>query len=147
FPAAGSAAAAGGHPGWAMAPEAFAGEVGIPGLAHVLEVNSMVRDHPDGPRLAATWSWPGGLLAADEVAELARLWFAALEGVVIHAGRPGAGGHSPSDFSLVNLTQAEIEELEALRLSRTSPRRDWPTSGRSPRCRRAWPATPATGAP
>src|SRR5439155_1500525 len=78
-------------------------DVGLPALAHVLEVNSMVRDRPDGPRLEASWSWPGGLLAEDEVAELARCWFAALEGLVIHASRPGAGGHSPSDFALAAL--------------------------------------------
>jgi pristinamycin I synthase-2 len=120
FPAAGAAAVAGDglSGGWAMAPEAFGGDVGIPAIAHALEVNSMVRDHPDGPRLEASWSWAGGLFTEAEVAELARCWFAALEGIVAHASRPGAGGHSPSVFSLINLTQAEIEELEALDRSR-----------------------------
>src|SRR5207244_2334635 len=80
---------------------------------HGLEVNSMVRDHPDGPRLEASWSWAGELLAEDEVAELARLWFAALQGLVVHAARPGAGGHSPSDFALARIGQADIDELEA----------------------------------
>jgi len=38
---------------------------------------------------------------------------AALEGIVAHARRPGAGGHSPSDFSLATLEQADIDRLEA----------------------------------
>ena len=30
-----------------------------------------------------------------------------------HAAKPGAGGHTPSDFPLVRLTQAEIDRLES----------------------------------
>src|SRR5207253_2442762 len=115
FPAPGAAAVGGERRGrgWTMAPEAFGGDVGLPALAHVLEVNSMVRDHPDGPRLEASWSWAGELPAEAEVAELARCWFTALEGIVAYAGRPGAGGHSPSDFALATLDQDDIDQLEA----------------------------------
>ncbi|HSB25045.1 MAG TPA: condensation domain-containing protein, partial [Burkholderiaceae bacterium] len=36
----------------------------------------------------------------------------ALEALVAHAAREGSGGHSPSDFALLDLAQGEIEELE-----------------------------------
>ena len=45
-------------------------------------------------------------------ATLATGWFRALEALVRHAARPGAGGRSPSDLPLVELSQGEIEALE-----------------------------------
>ncbi|MBF6482001.1 non-ribosomal peptide synthetase, partial [Nocardia cyriacigeorgica] len=47
-----------------------------------------------------------------DVAELAELWSAALRALVTHAGHAGAGGRSPSDFDLVPLTQAQIDDWE-----------------------------------
>jgi hypothetical protein len=38
---------------------------------------------------------------------------AALGGIVAYAGRPGAGGFTPSDFPLVALDQGQIAGLEA----------------------------------
>jgi pristinamycin I synthase-2 len=118
LPAPGSAGLAGTtSPQWGMAPETGAlGGGWDPRMpaTHALEINSVVHDHPDGPRLDATWSWPGGLLSEADVAELAGAWFQALEGLVTHAARPGAGGHSPSDFALVNLSQGDIDQLEGL---------------------------------
>ncbi|MET9660090.1 non-ribosomal peptide synthase/polyketide synthase [Streptomyces sp. NPDC006510] len=81
-------------------------------LGHALEVNCLVEDGPDGPWLSATWSWPGELLTDQEVRALADDWFTALEGLVTHAGQPGAGGRTPSDLPLVPLAQDEIERLE-----------------------------------
>ncbi|MFB7953782.1 non-ribosomal peptide synthase/polyketide synthase [Streptomyces sp. NPDC056045] len=81
-------------------------------LGHALEVNCLVEDGPDGPWLSATWSWPGELMADQEVRALADDWFAALEGLVTHAGQPGAGGRTPSDLPLVPMAQDEIERLE-----------------------------------
>ncbi|HEX3782003.1 MAG TPA: non-ribosomal peptide synthase/polyketide synthase [Pseudonocardiaceae bacterium] len=81
-------------------------------VAHGIEVNATTMDHPDGPRLSATWSWSTELHAEQDVARLAQLWFQALQALTEHAGRPDAGGHTPSDLSFA-LDQDEIDELEA----------------------------------
>ncbi|ROO88888.1 non-ribosomal peptide synthase protein (TIGR01720 family)/amino acid adenylation domain-containing protein [Actinocorallia herbida] len=85
-----------------------------PGLpaAHTLEINVITHDRPGGPELAATWSWPGGLLAEDDVRALGEAWFAALRGLVAHARGADAGGFTSSDL-LVELDQTEIDTLQA----------------------------------
>ena len=102
---------------WQIAPEIEAlGGGGIdPGMpfGHSLEVNAVTLDQSDGPQLSATWSWPGALLSEEAVSDLAQGWFRALEALVRHAAEPSAGGHTPSDFPLVALSQAEVEQLEA----------------------------------
>ncbi|MFD7257552.1 amino acid adenylation domain-containing protein [Streptomyces sp. NPDC059874] len=87
-------------------------------LTHELELNALTQDHPDGPRLLATWSYTGELFTDTEVADLADSWFRALAVLADHARAPQAGGHTPSDLPLVSLSQAEIDLLEA----------DWRTS-------------------
>ena len=101
---------------WQIAPEIEAlGGGGIdPDMpfGHSLEVNALTLDQSDGPQLSATWSWPGALLSEEEVGDLAQGWFRALEALVRHVAEPSAGGHTPSDFPLVALSQAEVEQLE-----------------------------------
>ncbi|WP_185993094.1 hypothetical protein, partial [Streptomyces sp. 130] len=58
------------------------------------------------------WSWAGEILSRDRVEELAEAWFAELAAIV-EAVEQGAGGHTPSDFSLVDLAQDDIDALEA----------------------------------
>ncbi|MEV7190172.1 peptide synthetase, partial [Kitasatospora sp. NPDC093102] len=102
---------------WERAPEsevldATANE-GMP-MPHSISLNAVTHDLPDGEaQLTATWSYPGALLQEQEVRELAELWFEALEGLVRHTRTPGAGGYTPSDLSLVSLSQDEIDELES----------------------------------
>ncbi|WP_235018152.1 condensation domain-containing protein [Thermomonospora echinospora] len=103
---------------WSPAAPAEAEALGAgqhPDLAmpHTLEISAHTRDLPTGPELSATWIWPGGLLAEDEVRALAEAWFEALRGLVAHAATEGAGGFTPSDISLVSLTQDEIDEFAA----------------------------------
>ena len=101
---------------WQIAPEAGVLGGGIDPdmpLAHILEVNALTLEQSDGPELSATWSWPSALLSEEAVRDLAQGWFGALEALVGYAAQPGAGGHTPSDFPLVTLSQAEIEQLEA----------------------------------
>jgi non-ribosomal peptide synthase protein (TIGR01720 family) len=81
-------------------------------LAHVIEVNAITEDRPGGPRLTATWAWAPALLAEAEVRDLADAWFAALEALVEHVRSGGAGGVTPSDISLVALSQDELDEFE-----------------------------------
>ncbi|UOB11380.1 amino acid adenylation domain-containing protein [Streptomyces sp. HP-A2021] len=86
-------------------------DAGLP-LAHALELNAVTYDLAGGPRLHASWSWADGVLSEAEVRELAQLWFEALEGLARHADAPGAGGLTPSDLDLVQLSQDEIEAIE-----------------------------------
>ncbi len=108
--------AAGADADWTLAGE----EAGLGGgadpampLAHLVEVSARTVDEPQGPRLRATWTWAGGRLDQQEVRALAEAWRRALEALVRHAERPGAGGHTPSDFPLVALSQQQVERLEA----------------------------------
>ncbi|TYB42714.1 non-ribosomal peptide synthetase [Actinomadura chibensis] len=97
---------------WTLAPEELpAGEDPRMPMAHVLEINAVTRDLPDGPVLSATWTWPGGVLDPDDVRELAEGWFTALRGLAA-AGAAGTGaGFTPSDL-LVDLDQSEIDGLQ-----------------------------------
>ena len=66
-----------------------------------------------GRNCSSSLAWAAQVLDEAEVAELARLWAAALAGLAAHAAQPGAGGLTPSDLPLVSLDQDQIEELEA----------------------------------
>ncbi|MGW2314971.1 condensation domain-containing protein, partial [Actinomadura luteofluorescens] len=87
------------------------------GLVHAVEVNAHTRDLPGGPELSATWTWAGGLFDAAAIEDLAGRWFAALRGLVAHVAGGAAegpvGGFTPSDLSLVDVSQDEIDELAA----------------------------------
>ncbi|WP_406115517.1 amino acid adenylation domain-containing protein [Kitasatospora purpeofusca] len=65
-------------------------------LTHPVELNAVTYDSPDGPRLAAGWTWAQGPLTGPEVRELAETWFAALRAVAGCAALPGAGGPPPA---------------------------------------------------
>ncbi|MEU1310631.1 amino acid adenylation domain-containing protein [Streptomyces cinnamoneus] len=112
--AAAPATGAGGE--WSPADEAGAalGD-GDPRLAlsHIIEINALTQEHADGPRLTASWTWPQRLLGEADVRELADGWFRALRALTDHAERPDAGGYTPSDLALVDLSQDEIDMLEA----------------------------------
>ena len=101
---------------WSIAPEAVTlGGGGDPAMAlrHTLEINALTLEEADGVRLMANWSWAQGVLDEASVRELAQLWFRALTALVSHAERPDAGGLTPSDLTLVSLSQRDIEALEA----------------------------------
>ncbi|MFH8470696.1 amino acid adenylation domain-containing protein [Streptomyces sp. NPDC017991] len=83
----------------------------MPALS-VLDVNALVTDTPQGPRLAARLGFASGILDEDDVRELADLWCEALEALARHAAAPGAGGLTPSDVPLVPVTQGELETWE-----------------------------------
>ncbi|MEU5883557.1 amino acid adenylation domain-containing protein [Spirillospora sp. NPDC047279] len=106
----------GGDGDWSLATEDLpSGEDPRMPMAHVLEINAITRDLAGGPELSATWTWPDGLLADDDVQDLAASWFEALRGLVAHvagAGAEAAGGFTPSDL-LVDLDQGEIDQLQS----------------------------------
>ncbi|MFD6897850.1 amino acid adenylation domain-containing protein, partial [Rhodococcus sp. NPDC060086] len=78
-----------------------------------IDINAIVNDGPDGPQLGAGIAFPTGLLDRDDVEEFAQHWRAALEALAGHASAPGAGGLTPSDVPLVNVTQADLERWES----------------------------------
>ncbi len=66
---------------WAVLPEHTV--LGTPTgsklrMTHAVELDVVLAEHPDGPRLVANWSWPGELLAREEVTGLADRWFEVL---------------------------------------------------------------------
>jgi amino acid adenylation domain-containing protein/non-ribosomal peptide synthase protein (TIGR01720 family) len=99
---------------WSIAPggigAAYDPDMPVP---TTLVVNAVTEHGPDGPRLTAHWMYAGDLLAAADVQDLADRWRKALDAIAGHAAGPGAGGHTPSDLSLVSLDQAQLDALEA----------------------------------
>ncbi|MFD7383491.1 amino acid adenylation domain-containing protein [Streptomyces anulatus] len=80
---------------------------------HALEVTSSVTAGAEGPRLAVTCVWRAELTDRAGMGELVDDWFRALEALVTRSQAVDAGGHTPSDLSLVGLDQDEIDVLEA----------------------------------
>ncbi|WP_338785429.1 condensation domain-containing protein [Streptomyces sp. DG1A-41] len=99
---------------WSVASDAPRpdGEDPATPLAHAVEITAYVEESADGPRLGATWTWAASVLTEDEVGALADGWFEALTALVEHAQRPDAGGLTPTDVGLIEITQSEIEEFE-----------------------------------
>ncbi|MFJ8795979.1 hypothetical protein, partial [Streptomyces sp. NPDC102462] len=98
----------------------LAGDTAIGGAAparmpalHALDAAAVVQDGPEGPELRLTLSRPAAVLDETDVEELGRLWLAQLAGLVTHTTSPTAGGHTASDFPLIDLAQDEVDELES----------------------------------
>ncbi|MCX4718330.1 condensation domain-containing protein [Streptomyces virginiae] len=106
----------GGDAPWDAAPgHDFAlddADEGLP-MAHVVEVNAAAHEGPDGLTLSATWTWAGNAIPGSRVHDLAQEWFTMLRAVVTHAARPDAGGLTPSDVSLVQVSQADLDTFES----------------------------------
>ncbi|MFJ8795947.1 amino acid adenylation domain-containing protein, partial [Streptomyces sp. NPDC102462] len=100
---------------WQLAGDTAIGGAVAPGMPaqHTLEANAAVRDTPEGPELTVTLSWPSAVLDETAAEELGEAWTHLLASLAAHTTRPAAGGHTPSDFPLVHLTQRGLEELEA----------------------------------
>ncbi|MEK8146077.1 condensation domain-containing protein [Streptomyces sp. M10(2022)] len=100
---------------WGMAAEndalEGAGDQRMP-LLHALGVNAITHDHADGPQLTITCTWSRELLTEGDVRELGDAWIAELNTLAEHADDPEAGGRTPSDMSLLELSQSEIDEFE-----------------------------------
>ncbi|MEU7584647.1 condensation domain-containing protein, partial [Streptomyces sp. NPDC041068] len=83
-------------------------------LRHLLDVGAMVRDTPGGPELTLSLNWPAHLVAEPEAELLGRTWAETLGGLAAHTAVPASGGHSPSDFPLLDLAQDEVDEFDQL---------------------------------
>ncbi|MGW0396148.1 amino acid adenylation domain-containing protein, partial [Streptomyces sp. NPDC003042] len=107
-------APASGDPGpWSVIGGGVAGFRPAAPMAHAVEVSAVAHDGEHGPELRADWTYVRSLITDEDARNLAELWFQALEALVSHAGRPDAGGLTPSDVTLASLSQSEIEEFEA----------------------------------
>ncbi|MFJ1675389.1 amino acid adenylation domain-containing protein [Streptomyces sp. NPDC088251] len=101
---------------WGAAPEGVRIAPTDPDMpfAHSLELNAVTHDRLGGPELSVTWSWPAGLFDEQDIRSLTGLWFEALDALTKYAlTAPDTRGLMPSDLSLVDLLQEEIDELEA----------------------------------
>jgi non-ribosomal peptide synthase protein (TIGR01720 family) len=112
----GQAGGAGGGPGRSQAWQPVAQGVGgtnegVP-VMHPLEAMAVARDLPEGPELTVMISWPGDLLPEPMAQALVDGWAAMLAGLAAHTTDSGGGGHTPSDFPLLDLDQDELDEFE-----------------------------------
>jgi non-ribosomal peptide synthase protein (TIGR01720 family) len=82
-------------------------------LTHSIVLDAVVNDRLDGPHLEAAWTWAANLFDEEAIRRLGSHWFEALRSLVEYARQPGAGGLTPSDLSLLQLKQSEIDSLEA----------------------------------
>ncbi|MGW0538459.1 amino acid adenylation domain-containing protein, partial [Streptomyces sp. NPDC003032] len=82
-------------------------------MPHELEIAVATRDRAEGPELQAHWVWPRGLFDEAGIQALAGTWIRALRALADHTERPETGGHTPSDVALSELSQSEIDLLEA----------------------------------
>ena len=114
FATAGGAGARSAEP-WQSAGDSAVGGAADPGMPvpHALDVGAVVADTASGPELTLTLSWPEALLDEADVQELGLAWLGLLNGLAAHTADPSAGGHTPSDFSLLDLDQDEVDDLEA----------------------------------
>jgi hypothetical protein len=76
---------------------------------HLLEVNASVVDG----RLQMGWSYGREVHRRESIEALVGEYERALGEVVEHCTQEGAGGHTPSDFPLAGLTQAQLERVAA----------------------------------
>ncbi|MEV2250526.1 amino acid adenylation domain-containing protein [Streptomyces sp. NPDC050147] len=101
---------------WEPAGESALGGAATPDMParHALEAGALVQDTPGGPELSLTLAWPSGLLPAADADRLGLGWLDLLAGLAAHTmADPAAGGHTPSDFPLLDLAQDEVDDLES----------------------------------
>ncbi|NVJ08965.1 amino acid adenylation domain-containing protein [Myxococcus sp. AM001] len=76
---------------------------------YLLDVTSAVRDG----RLEAIWTFSEAVHRRETVSRLAEDFLARLRELVEASRAPEAGGHSPSDFPLAKVKQAQLDKLAA----------------------------------
>ncbi|MGW1813657.1 amino acid adenylation domain-containing protein [Streptomyces sp. NPDC002125] len=78
-------------------------------LPRALEFNAIAEPGPTGAHeLVTTVSWPEGMFTDEDIATVGAYLREALTGIAAL----DQGGHSPSDFALVPLTQADVDALD-----------------------------------
>ncbi|TDT42248.1 non-ribosomal peptide synthase protein (TIGR01720 family)/amino acid adenylation domain-containing protein [Streptomyces sp. BK208] len=78
-------------------------------LPRALEFNAIAEPAPTGAHeLVTTLSWPDGMFTGADITALATYYQEALRGLAAL----DEGGHSPSDFRPLSLTQADVDALD-----------------------------------
>ncbi|SER15195.1 non-ribosomal peptide synthase domain TIGR01720/amino acid adenylation domain-containing protein [Lentzea xinjiangensis] len=78
-------------------------------LPRALEFNASAEPGADGElELVTVISWPSGVFTDADTAKIGEYFVAALEGLAAL----GEGGHSPSDFALLPLSQADVDAVD-----------------------------------
>ncbi|MFD9406540.1 amino acid adenylation domain-containing protein [Streptomyces sp. NPDC059989] len=78
-------------------------------LPRALEFNAIAEPARAGAyELVTTLSWPDGMFTDEDIATIGAYFREALAGLAVL----DRGGHSPSDFGLVALTQADVDDLD-----------------------------------
>ncbi|MFG2273803.1 amino acid adenylation domain-containing protein [Streptomyces chartreusis] len=87
-------------------------------LPRPLEFNAIAEPGIGGEyELVTTLSWPDGMFTDEDIATLGEYFRTALTGLAAL----DEGGHSPSDFALVPLTQTDVDELDGPALADILP--------------------------
>ncbi|MFE2292511.1 amino acid adenylation domain-containing protein [Streptomyces sp. NPDC059452] len=82
-------------------------------LPRALEFNAIAEPDAGGAyELVTTISWPEGVFTDEDIATLADYFRSALSALAALE----EGGHTPSDFPLVPLTQADVDDLDSAEL-------------------------------
>ncbi|MFF7191999.1 condensation domain-containing protein, partial [Streptomyces sp. NPDC008222] len=97
------------EPGWGLSGEDQAER----DVDYAIEISAVTENGPDGARLTVRWTWPEGHFTDTTMRDLADTWVRAMTALTAHAQRPDAGGRTPSDLSLVHLSQSEIDDFES----------------------------------
>lgn len=99
---------------WSSAPETSAlggaTERDMP-VAHAVEIGVFTDDSGDRPVLRGTFGYSPGLIGEATVDALAKAWTDALGALAGHSADETAGGFTPSDLTLGDLDQSEIDEF------------------------------------
>jgi amino acid adenylation domain-containing protein/non-ribosomal peptide synthase protein (TIGR01720 family) len=74
---------------------------------YLLDITGVVQDG----RLELGWTYPSAVYDESTVRHLAEEMCAALRDIVAHCADPDAGGRTPSDFPLADLTQDQLDRL------------------------------------
>ncbi|MFD4458849.1 amino acid adenylation domain-containing protein [Nocardia sp. NPDC058480] len=98
----------------AWLPTADLGDIEVdydPALpAHtVLDINAIAVTTDTGLRLRANFRYATGILTESEVQELAEDWTSWLTALADHTRHPSAGGLTPSDVALVQVSQTDLD--------------------------------------
>ncbi|MEW2067535.1 amino acid adenylation domain-containing protein [Streptomyces sp. NPDC007346] len=87
-------------------------------LPRALEFNAIAEPDADGAyELVTTVSWPEGVFTDEDITTLAAYFGAALSALAALE----EGGHTPGDFPLVPLTQADVDDLDSTELRDVLP--------------------------
>ena len=74
---------------------------------HLLDINSLIV----GGQLQLSWSFSGNVHRRETIEQLAREFISSLDAIIVHCQSEDAGGYTPSDFPLAQLTQAELDRV------------------------------------